>query len=370
MNKERALALATGVALFCMFFGSGNLVFPLIVGTSAGSHIVWATLGLILTAVCMPLLGCIGILLYKGEPAEFFKPLGRKGFLLFSFACLALMGPFGVLARCLTVAHGTFVYVMPTISLPVFSLVSCVLLFVAALFRNQILKLLSHWLTPLLLLALGGIFVFCLWERSLSQTVETSIWEAFSMGSAQGYQTMDLMASLFFSGFIIAQLRSKTEDSSGLSRVFLQAVFVAGLLLSVVYAGLVYLGFQYSSLLVDVSPQSMLATIVLHVLGSWGGAVICSAFALACYTTALVLTVLFSDFIRKEFAKEKIPEWSSLIITLACAFAISTLNFSGIAEFLAPILETSYPFLIVFTVWNIVRALWRPSTEVATQRIS
>ncbi|MFA6916626.1 MAG: branched-chain amino acid transport system II carrier protein [Parachlamydiales bacterium] len=365
MNKERTLALTTGLALFCMFFGSGNLVFPLIVGTFAGANTFWATLGLILTAVFMPLLGCIGILLYKGEPSEFFKPLGRKGFLLFSFACLALMGPFGVLARCLTVAHGTFIYVMPDVSLATFSLVSCILLFGAALFRDQIMKLLGNWLTPLLLLSLGGIFVFCLLNAAVKTTIETTVWEAFAMGSSQGYQTMDLMASLFFSGFVIAQLRTQTENSSVMMRVFFRAVIVAGLLLATVYAGLVFLGFQYSALLTEVSPQSMLATIVLHVLGTWGGAVVCVAFALACYTTALVLTVLFSDFIRKEFVNNKVPEWSTLLLTLVCAFAISTLDFSGIAEFLAPILETSYPFLIAFTVWNIVRALWSPSPKMA-----
>lgn len=366
MNRERTLALTTGLALFCMFFGSGNLVFPLIVGTSAGSNAVWATLGLILTAVCMPLLGCIGILLYKGEPSEFFKTLGRKGFLFFSFCCLALMGPFGVLARCITVAHGTFVNVVPGISLVTFSLVSCILLFVAALWRNKILDLLGRWLTPLLLLSLGGIFIFCLASDAIVPAVETNVWDAFSLGVFQGYQTMDLMASLFFSGFIIAQLRSQTENPSAMMRVFLQSVIIAGLLLATIYAGLVFLGFQYSSLLVNVNPQSMLATVVLHALGSWGGAVVCAAFALACYTTALVLTVLFSDFIRKEFAKDKLPEWSTLIITLVCAFLISTLEFSGIAEFLAPILETSYPFLIAFTMWNIVRALW-PSNAKAEE---
>ncbi len=355
MSSERALALTTGLALFSMFFGSGNLVFPLLVGSGSGGSLLLSTLGLILTAVCVPLLGCLGILLYDGKPEQFFQLLGRKGFLLFSFISLALMGPFGVLARCLTVAHGTFVNFYPDLSLQLFSIVSCLLLFVAAVYRSRLLQILGVWLTPLLLVSLGGIFLLSFFQGGVENSKILLNWDAFVLGSTQGYQTMDLLAALFFSGFVVAQLRSTERNAASLFRVFLRASVIAGLLLGIVYAGLVYLGFQYSAILESVAPQSMLATIASHAMGPYGGIIVCATFALACYTTALVLTVLFADFLRKELCQDKIPQWLSVGVTLVIAYLISTLEFSGIAQFLGPILETVYPLLIALTIWNIAK---------------
>lgn len=363
MNNQRSLALTTGLALFCMFFGSGNLVFPLLVGTQSGDNAVWATLGLSITAVLVPLLGCIGIMLYNGQLDKFFRILGSKGFFIFAFASLALMGPFGVLARCLTVAYGTFAKFHPEISLIPFSLVSCALLFVSALWRDQILQLLGKWLTPALLGSLVAIFLcsFFMGFPEVSQSQDA--WSAFSLGTFQGYQTMDLLAAFFFSGFIIVQLAKDGGDSTQRLRVFLQASLIAGLLLATVYAGLVYLGVQHSEKLTSVPPEMMLATVATLSMGNWGGAVVCIAFGLACYTTAIVLTVLFADFLRKDMSKGKIPQWASLSITLGIAFAVSTLEFSGIARFLGPLLEMVYPLLIALSIWNIGWMLFRKSAE-------
>ena len=43
--------------LFGMFFGAGNLIFPIILGAKAGASLVPALLGMLITAVGMPLLG-------------------------------------------------------------------------------------------------------------------------------------------------------------------------------------------------------------------------------------------------------------------------------------------------------------------------
>jgi LIVCS family branched-chain amino acid:cation transporter len=362
MPSYRSLVWTTGLALFAMFFGSGNLVFPLIVGTTDSLHASWSTLGLILTAVCVPLLGCFGILLYNGKTEDFFGILGGRGFRLFSLLALALMGPFGVLARCLTVAHGTFVATGIDVAVMPFSAVSCVLLWVASLYRHKLLDLVGTWLTPLMLAALAAIFFSVPWFNSSATAPQpehlNKVWDAFSLGATQGYQTMDLLAAFFFSGFVITQLRQKMADAGSTYsplQIFSRAACMAGGLLAAIYAGLVYMGAHYSQLLHDVAPQSMLATIATHTMGSWGGLIVCITFALACYTTAIVLAVLFADFLRKELLQDAIPQWAALLITLAIAFGISTLEFEGIARFLGPLMESIYPFLIVLSIWNIGR---------------
>lgn len=360
MSTYRSQLMTTGCALFAIFFGSGNLVFPLVVGTTSGGYALYSTLGLILTAVCMPLLGCLGIMLYGGSTREFFSFMGDRGFKIFSLLALALMGPFGVLARCLTVAHGTFVTAGLELSLTSFSLLSCLLLWGAALYRERILQLIGGWLTPLLLVALLAVAVAGFWGSSSSSAVSTvtTSWQgAFLLGAHQGYQTMDLLAAFFFSGFIISQLYRKMESQQIQHPplpLFMGATAIAGTLLGAIYAMLVYLGAHYQLLLQDVHPVNMLATIATHTMGSWSGAVICVTFALACYTTALVLTVLFADFLRNELLGGAIPQWLALLLTLTIAFGTSTLEFEGIAGFIAPLLEAIYPVLIVVTCWKVV----------------
>jgi branched-chain amino acid:cation transporter, LIVCS family len=80
---------------------------------------------------------------------------------------------------------------------------------------------------------------------------------------------------------------------------------------------------------------------------------------LACFTTAVVLTSLFAEFLQVNICKNKISEPWAMIITLALTFFVSTLAFSGIALFLTPILETIYPALIVLTAMGIAHKLWK-----------
>lgn len=50
INKRSAF-VATGLMLFALFFGSGNLIYPPTMGQQAGSSIVPAMLGFLVTGV-------------------------------------------------------------------------------------------------------------------------------------------------------------------------------------------------------------------------------------------------------------------------------------------------------------------------------
>lgn len=94
--KNKWFVVSTGFALFSMFFGSGNLVFPITVDQESEGHYLLAALGILFTGVVVPFLGVLGMMLYKGDIYSFFSCFGKKGTFLFSFLALALMGPFGV----------------------------------------------------------------------------------------------------------------------------------------------------------------------------------------------------------------------------------------------------------------------------------
>lgn len=357
--KNRWLVVSTGFALFSMFFGSGNLVFPITVGQESEGHYLSAAVGILLTGVVVPFLGVLGMMLYKGNIYDFFSCFGKKGTFLFSFLALALMGPFGVLARCLTVAHGALLLLLPNASLPFTSLCLCTIIFFLTVNRSKIVARSGTFLTPFLLIAIAMIALFGLATGIFPEATDTENggWEALKNGFFQGYQTMDLLAAFFFSQFVIAHLQSTLSEKEGealLLRHFYKSSLIGAGILSSVYFALVMLGWIYAPFLTGIPPQEMLGVIAVRSLGSIAAPCVCLAVLFACLTTAIVLTSLFADFIRTEVSRNKIGNQTALVITLGIGFIVSTFDFAGIAGFIGPVLETIYPALIALTVVNIM----------------
>lgn len=356
MKKELLVVITTGFALFSMFFGSGNLVFPLTVGVESQGHYFVASLGVLISCVIFPLLGMLGMMLYQGNIQDFFSCFGKKGVFLFSLLALALMGPFGVLARCLTVMHGALLLIFPNLSLPVTSFFLCVFIYFLTARKNMIVTLIGSIMTPFLLLAVAAIVFFGLSRGTQPEAADFSSLLAFKNGFFTGYQTMDLVASFFFSGFVIKHLHnaiSTNEVKIEPLKLFFKSSIIGASLLYVVYFALVLLGWIYAPVLATCSPQEMFGRVALESLGSMAAPCVCLAVIFACLTTAIALTSLFAEFLRNEVAQEKIGNRLSLVITLAIAFLVSNLEFAGIANILGPILETMYPALITLTAINI-----------------
>ena len=344
-----------------MFFGSGNLVFPLLVGQMSNGHYLLAGIGIILTGVLVPFLGILSMLFFKGKTEELFSLLGRYAPFWLSFLCLSIMGPFGVLARCITVAHGTFQLILPHTPLWTFSLVSCCIIFFLSIKKNRIVPMLGSVLTPFLLISLASIAICGLYFTDFPVQVHTGGWDSFSTGIFQGYQTMDLLAAFFFSTFIIRHLENRAAHSSDVSNtlpIFFRASLIGAGLLSAIYLVLVMLGSMYAPELTSIPPQEMLGYIAQKSLGNLAAPIICLCVTLACLTTAIVLTSLFADFLRKEISNNKLNHPTALAATLGFAFFTSTLEFSGIARYIGPLLEVMYPALIVLAILGIFHKVW------------
>ena len=268
--KSLPLVLTTGFALFAMFFGSGNLVFPLLVGTESHGHFFASSWGIIMTGVLVPFMGVLAMLLYKGDTREFLGTMGKPAKFWFPLIALSLMGPFGVLARCITVAHGSFALLIPQCSLILFSIAFCVVIFLLTINKSRIIPFLGSALTPFLLLSLLTIIFAGVWYGHLPPIENADVWPAFSDGALQGYQTMDLLAAFFFSTFVINHLSKKftdDADQNSLVKVFLQSALLSGGLLSLIYCGLVYLGSAYAFELSHVPPQAMLGVVAQNTMG-------------------------------------------------------------------------------------------------------
>src|SRR5260370_33601848 len=122
--KKLLFVFTTGFALFSMFFGAGNLVYPLSLGLNAQDQCLPAIGGFLITAVGVPMLGFLSMMLFQGQYRVFFQKIGAlPGFFLIA-ATLCVMGPFGALPRCIALSYAAVNATAPLLSLEMFSLLA------------------------------------------------------------------------------------------------------------------------------------------------------------------------------------------------------------------------------------------------------
>ncbi|RZI46835.1 branched-chain amino acid transport system II carrier protein [Candidatus Finniella inopinata] len=366
------IVLTAGFAMFSMFFGSGNLVFPLLIGFQSLSHHSYAILGLLVTAVCVPFLGLLGIIQFQGNRDSYFSSLGKFTAFALVLLMLTLMGPFGVMPRCITVAFGGLAVLTPGMPFWVFSLGFCLLLAALIWQRNKIVSIIGLFLTPFKLGSIILLIIFGLWYGPDVMPATQTSTHAFWLGISQGYQTMDLIAAFFFATTIYEYLQLRLKEAGQLNpsvpqlfRWGLSASLVGAFLLSVVYVGFTLLGAKYAVYLDNIPPESMLVEIAKHALGAYAMPVVAFTLAISCLATATVLATLVVDFLQQDISRNRLSRPQSIAITLALTFGMSLLGFKTICQFLGTILEWIYPLLVVYAVIQIARKSFRAGLVVS-----
>lgn len=361
MNFFKSQAFTIGLAMFSMFFGAGNIIYPLAVGQYAGDKNFLAMSGLLITAAIMPIAGVIAMILFDGNYRQFFGRLGRiPGFLL-ALTIISLLGPLGSTPRCIALAYTTLKSSFLDISPITFSALSCAIIFLFTVKKNHILTLLGWVLTPFLLASLIIIIVVGLFTAPAPPPVEHTHLAMFLHGLSEGYNTMDLLAAFFFSSTIINILRLRCGNKEAGAENYLGTAFKASMvgacLLGAIYIGFSYIASFHAPSMAIGGKDELLAAITMKIAGAYGGVLVCIAIALACLTTAIALISSFTDFMQREVFKDKIGYEVTLIGSLLLTFFVSTFEFNGISAFLWPILQVFYPGLIVLTLLNIANRI-------------
>ncbi len=350
------LFLTYGFAIFAMFFGSGNLVFPLQIGNAAGTSWAFGFVGLLLTGILLPFLGLFVIKLHKGNYYRFFDEAGSVAKFLLPLFTLSLLGSFGVVPRCIAVAHGGISYVAPNISLFTFSALFSVLTYVFCLKDQIMISILGKWMSPILLVALSILILIGLFHAP-SSLVQSDMTDAFLYGFFTGYQTMDLFAAFFFSALIFNQIKNSLPQNATDKQILTFAIIpsiIGSVMLAAIYLGFVFLGSHYAENIQGADPEMMLPIIVRHLLGDYATIIIAVAMVFSCLTTAVALNNIYAHYVCSLLKLKDNVFPLILLATTMISFVVSLLDFRGIASFLGPALEISYPGLIALTVMSIV----------------
>lgn len=355
--------ISVGLAIFAMLFGAGNVVFPLGLGRDAGAQVWFAIGGLILTGVAVPLLGLVSASLFNGDYRKFLGMTGRIPGALITLICLVLIGPFGATPRCITLAYAAINWHIPQLSLFVFSIIIAVLIFAATVRRRYVVELFGKVLAPIKVVLLFTIIVLGLMSPGTPVASALLPMESFFKGLKEGYWTLDLLGTIFFSGLIIPSIKASNKSAQPLTQkevaLFgLKAGVIGGLVLGLVYTGFCLLAAKFAPEVAGIEKDQLLCALATLVLGQHASILANAAMAIACLTTAIALTAVFADYLTNELFCGRISYVYALLLTVTATFAMTNLGFSGIAHIIEPIVVLFYPALIVLSIANIAYVLW------------
>lgn len=353
-----------GFALFAMFFGAGNLIFPTFLGNTVGNQFFPALTGFLLTGVGLPLLGILACFRANGSyefMAQRVSPLFAK---VSATVLILAIGPVIAIPRT---ASTTFELGIITLFPAADSLTTVIVFFTVCLFfvlkPTSIVNTIGKFLTPgllivLILIIVKGIFV------PIGDIVPLEAKGVFALSFREGYQTMDALAATIFGSIILLSAQAKGyKDRKSMARVISLSGIVAALGLTVIYGGLMYLGTQTSGLEgVRFTRIQLVMYIIQSVFGSFGAVFLSISAILACLTTAVALLTASASFFTHLF-KERIPYPVHAIILTIVSILMATHDVDSIVSLAVPALDGIYPVAIALILLTIMGS-WVKSDRV------
>ncbi|RDY24797.1 branched-chain amino acid transport system II carrier protein [Romboutsia maritimum] len=348
MVKKNKDIVVVGFALFAMFFGAGNLIFPPFLGLISGSHWITGFSGFVLADVGLALLAILAAAKCGGEISKVLGRAGNKLSVVLGCAIMICLGPLLAIPR--TAATTFEMGIAPLFNgfNPVlFSIIFFILTLVLTIKPSKVVDIIGEFLTPGLLIALAILIIKGIMTPLGSINPDAMIDNVFGEGVAQGYQTMDALAAVALSTVVITSLTNKGyTDEKEKIKLTLQSGFVAAIGLCLVYGGLAYLGATVSQIYgKDVIQTSLIVNITSSLLGQPGKIIIALIVGLACLTTAIGLVSATGQYFTK-ITNGKL-KYETIVIGV-CIFSAIVSNFgvSTIIKFSAPILSIIYPATI------------------------
>ena len=352
--KQKILVAGT---LFGMFFGAGNLIFPVHLGQLAGSRVIPAMIGFIVTAVGIPILGVAAIGNTHSDGLQALSSKVGKGY-GYVFTCLLYLtiGPFFAIPRCATTSFTTGIAPMigDAPQAPVL-LVFSLLFFAAVLFFSLRPSGITVWIgkliNPLFLVFLAILVVSALSRPAapVASVVPDAAYESGALfsGFIEGYGTMDAIAGLAFGIVVIDIIRSMgVMQDQDVAKDVLASGVLTGLLMAGIYVATIVMGAQSRGLFETSENGGIaLAQIAGHYLGAAGSVVLALTITCACLKTSIGLVTSCADAFERMFPGRLTYRAWAIGFTVF-SFVVSNFGLSRILEYSLPVLMFLYPLAI------------------------
>ena len=340
--------IVVGFALFSMFFGAGNVIFPPYLGMESGPQWLLGFSAYFIADIGLALLGVFALLRVGSSEAVTLR-LGKIPAELLMCAIILCIGPMVAIPRT---SASTFEMAiapnLPGVSPVLFSVLFFALILALCIKESAVVDIVGKVLTPLLLVGLFAIIIKGIVTPLGEIAALPQIANAAVTGIKAGYQTMDALAALPFGIIVLQSVTAKGYDSGRKQfRVVGAAAVLAGVLLLCVYMGLAYLGAtvsaQYTS---DIGRAQLIMALVEALMGKVGVILFGVVVGLACVTTAIALTSSAAAYFA-ELCRGKVSYKVFVIAICVFSAVVSNLGLDRIVAVAAPVLDVIYPPTLV-----------------------
>ena len=350
--RQKILVAGT---LFGMFFGAGNLIFPVHLGQMAGQNALPAIIGFIITAVGIPILGVAAIGVTHSDGLQTLSGKVGKGYGIF-FTCLLYLtiGPLFAIPRCATVSFTTGITPLLGADSPerlyllLFSAVFFAFVLFFSLRPGKITVWIGKIINPLFLFFFAVLMLAALLAPgaaiSAVEPVDAYRSDAFFPALIEGYGTMDAIAGLAFGIVVIDVIRRMGVDNDdAIAEDVLSSGLLTGALMALIYVVSIVVGAQSRGLF-ELSENGGIALtqIAGHYLGGVGLFILAFTITFACLKTSIGLVTACAETFSK-MTNGKISYRSWAILFTVFSFAVSNIGLSAIIEYSIPMLMLIYP---------------------------
>ena len=368
-------SLLIGSLLFGLFFGAGNLIFPVHLGQLAGENTLSATIGFLLTGVGLPIIGVVASALSRSESLyEMAKPVSKTYGIFFTCALYLTIGPLFAIPRTATVAFevGLTAFVTEA-NLPLALFVFSLLFFAATLFYalrpGRILDWVGRYLTPAFV-GLLSILIIATVVRPMGNPVNYPALGNYSMqplftGIIDGYNTMDALASLAFAIIIISNIEKLgVTDPKRKAIETLKSGIVCLVGMGVIYSALAYMGAtSLGSVESGANGGIILASVSKHYFGLFGQVLLAAIVLVACLKTAIGLITACGQMFSEMFPNSLSYNQYAIAFTFV-SFAIANFGLETIIQLSLPVLMFLYPLAIVLIILSLLNPVIKKQKTV------
>ncbi|MFM9536016.1 branched-chain amino acid transport system II carrier protein [Lysinibacillus sp. IITD104] len=350
MSKVVQHTIIVGLALFAIFFGAGNLIFPPSIGNSAGESWISALMGFSLTGVILPVLAVYAIYNTGGTVEALTRPIGNWFYKAFNTVMMVCIGMVVTIPRMSATTHELGVsQIIPNIPLIASVLAFFAICFYFAMDQSNVIDKIGKWLTPVLVL----ILIILIGKGVLDPmgtAVNTGAEGVFANSIIAAYQTGDVGTGILCAPIFLAAIVGYGYKGKQSKKVALGGMAIAAIGLIAVYGGLLYLGATSSGIITNPgSDTELLAAIAFSVIGNLGKALLAICVVFACLTSAIGVMVISSQFLN-ELTKEKLGYKTWVFIMCVVGATIGSLGVGAIVEITLPIFLVIYPVIIVLVL--------------------
>lgn len=379
LTGRRSLSLRESIAvastLFGMFFGAGNLIFPVHLGQMAGSNAWPAVIGFIITAVSIPILAVAAIgNTHSSDLLDLSSRVSGRFGVVFTTVLYLTIGPFFAIPRCATVSFTTGAAPMLSESgqrmgLLIFTFMFFAVCLFFSLRPGRIMVWIGKVINPVFLVFLALLVITALIHPGAAigdiPPIESYAEGAFFNGFIEGYGTMDAIAGLAFGIVIINVVRDLGISGEGdIARETLRSGLMTGVLMGIIYMLTIIMGAQSRGLF-ELSDNGAIALTEIsgHYLGGFGMIVLAITITFACLKTAIGLVTSCSEMFMKMFpGRLSYRGWA--IGFTAFSFAVSNVGLTAIINYAVPVLMLLYPLATVLIVMALTERLFGRSVHV------